>query len=186
MRISRFSRAGSATLNSASALLFRTAANFPQSVEIASAAGRSGVSHPHTCPSLPSLRDWKGAAVPKNQQAEIEVDRRRPKLERRGEDRRKESAAVAVERRQGERRAKVQRRRQIDPTTCERDYSDQEIEFMQALEAYKRSSGRMFPTCSEILEVIRNLGYVRLPKDATSPATDDATSTLLPTDAQQV
>ncbi|GAA4426353.1 hypothetical protein [Bremerella cremea] len=60
-----------------------------------------------------------------------------------------------------ERRAKVNRRRQIDPTTCERDYTNDEIEFMQALDAYKRSSGRMFPTCSEILEVIRGLGYSR-------------------------
>ncbi len=59
-------------------------------------------------------------------------------------------------------RRKKQRRRQIDPTTCERDYNGQEIEFMQALDAYKRSSGRMFPTCSEILEVIRDLGYVQL------------------------
>lgn len=33
---------------------------------------------------------------------------------------------------------------------------------MQALDAYKRSSGRMFPTCSEILEVIRSLGYIKL------------------------
>ena len=59
-------------------------------------------------------------------------------------------------------RRKVQRRRQIDPTTCERDYSDDEIEFMQAMDAYKRAAGRMFPTCSEVLEVVRSLGYVRL------------------------
>lgn len=58
-------------------------------------------------------------------------------------------------------RRKVARRRQIDPTTCERDYSNDEIEFMQAMDAYKRSSGRMFPTCSEILEVVRELGYIR-------------------------
>ena len=51
------------------------------------------------------------------------------------------------------------RRRKIDPTTCERDYSAEEREFMMAYEAYKRSSGRNFPTCSEILEVIRDLGY---------------------------
>ncbi len=61
-----------------------------------------------------------------------------------------------------ERRKKVQRRRQIDPTTCERDYTKDEIEFMNALDEYKRQSGRMFPTCSEVLEVIRALGYVRL------------------------
>ncbi|MCH7750885.1 MAG: hypothetical protein IH898_01850 [Planctomycetes bacterium] len=61
-----------------------------------------------------------------------------------------------------ERRKKVQRRRQIDPTTCERDYSVQEVDFMNAMEKYKRKSGRMFPTCSEVLEVIRDLGYVQL------------------------
>lgn len=61
-----------------------------------------------------------------------------------------------------ERREKVSRRRQIDPTTCERDYTGAEIEFMNALDDYKRKSGRMFPTCSEVLEVIRMLGYVQL------------------------
>ncbi len=62
-------------------------------------------------------------------------------------------------------RRKVQRRRQIDPTTCERDYTDDEIQFMHALDAYKRSSGRMFPTCSEILEVVRGLGYEKVDRD---------------------
>ncbi|MCY2981778.1 MAG: hypothetical protein NTU79_24220 [Planctomycetota bacterium] len=62
--------------------------------------------------------------------------------------------------------AKTQRRRQIDPTTCERDYSGDEVEFMQAMDAYKRQNGRMFPTCSEILEVIRDLGYSRPDRNA--------------------
>ena len=61
------------------------------------------------------------------------------------------------------RRKKVQRRRQIDPTTCERDYTMEEVEFMTALDEYKRNSGRMFPTCSEILEVLINLGYAKAP-----------------------
>jgi hypothetical protein len=99
--------------------------------------------------------------VAKNQRAEAENERR-AKSDRRGDDRRKQNTPVAVEKRQGERRVKVPRRRQIDPTTCERDYSNDEIEFMHALDAYKRANGRMFPTCSEILEVIRNLGYVRM------------------------
>lgn len=60
-----------------------------------------------------------------------------------------------------ERRAKVERRRQIDPTTCERDYSGDEVEFMKAMDDYKRRSGRMFPTWSEVLEVVRSLGYTR-------------------------
>lgn len=75
---------------------------------------------------------------------------------RSGEDRRKENKPVARERRE------VQRRRQIDPTTCERDYTSDEIEFMQALDQYKRTSGRMFPTCSEILEVLIGMGYRRV------------------------
>ena len=96
------------------------------------------------------------------------IDRRTSRDHRTGADRRVHSAPVAVERRTLERRAKVSRRRQIDPTTCERDYSPDEIEFMGAIDEYKRCSGRMFPTCSEVLEVIKSLGYVKCPKtDAT-------------------
>ncbi len=84
-------------------------------------------------------------------------------LDRRRDDRR--TADVdAVEMGATPRRRK-QRRRHIDPTTCERDYNDQEIEFMRAMDDYKHASGRMFPTCSEVLEVIRNLGYVQLDDD---------------------
>ncbi|MEX2317936.1 MAG: hypothetical protein WD669_12335 [Pirellulales bacterium] len=61
-----------------------------------------------------------------------------------------------------ERRKKVNRRRQIDPTTCERDYTDDEVEFMNAIDEYKHTSGRMFPTCSEVLEVLRGLGYLKM------------------------
>jgi hypothetical protein len=62
-------------------------------------------------------------------------------------------------------RPKKPRRRHIDPTTCERDYSEDEIEFMRAMDDYKRDAGRMFPTCSEVLEVIRSLGYFKLNDD---------------------
>lgn len=88
------------------------------------------------------------------------------------------SEVVTLDRRSGERRdgnpealdtgvmkeprRKKQRRRHIDPTTCERDYSEQEIEFMRAMDDYKQQSGRMFPTCSEVLEVVRSLGYFQL------------------------
>lgn len=57
------------------------------------------------------------------------------------------------------RRGKQDRRRQIDPTTCERDYSGAEVEFMRAMDDYKRKSGRPFPTWSEVLEVMLSLGY---------------------------
>lgn len=54
------------------------------------------------------------------------------------------------------------RRRFVDPTTCERDYSTDELEFMQAMQEYKKRSGRMFPTWSEVLEVLRSLGYRKI------------------------
>lgn len=97
--------------------------------------------------------------------SEVSMDRRSG-IERRQGDRRKATIPVANERRMGERRAKTPRRRQIDPTTCERDYTPEEVEFMRALDDYKRSSGRMFPTCSEILEVLRGLGYVKVQPDS--------------------
>lgn len=90
----------------------------------------------------------------------ITMDRRRPGSERRSGD--PEALDVGV---MENPRRKKQRRRHIDPTTCERDYSDPEIEFMRAMDDYKRRSGRMFPTCSEVLEVVRDLGYVRLDED---------------------
>ena len=84
----------------------------------------------------------------------VEMDRRRK--ERRLDDIGTDAPPVEPAKR------RKQRRRQIDPTTCERDYSNDEIAFMHALDDYKRRNGRMFPTCSEILEVVRAMGYVRL------------------------
>src|ERR1700730_673918 len=85
--------------------------------------------------------------------------------DRRGGDRRKQaerrqdSVPVARERRGGSERRQGERRRQVDPTTCERDYTDDEIEFMKSIDLYKRANRRPFPTWSEVLEVLRSLGY---------------------------
>ena len=54
------------------------------------------------------------------------------------------------------------RRRFVDPTTSEREYSEAEMEFMMAMNEYKQRSGRMFPTWSEVLEVLRGLGYEKV------------------------
>ncbi len=64
-------------------------------------------------------------------------------------------------------RRRQDRRRQIDPTTCERDYSDNEIEFMRSMDDYKRKSGRPFPTWSEVLEVLMSLGYRKVADPST-------------------
>lgn len=90
-------------------------------------------------------------------------------VDRRGTNRRKtvrrddtDSQPPQNEERRQTPRRKVERRRQIDPTTCERDYSDDEIDFMRAMDDYKRRSGRQFPTWSEVLEVLRSMGYRRV------------------------
>lgn len=78
------------------------------------------------------------------------------------QDRRKRNIPVAIERRKAnsaEKRRTSERRRQIDPTTCERDYTDEEIAFMKAMDQYKRDNRRPFPTWSEVLEVLVSLGY---------------------------
>ena len=98
--------------------------------------------------------------------------------DRRGNDRRKRAIPVALDRRTGgdRRELKGERRRQIDPTTCERDYNNDEIEFMKAMDQYKRANRRPFPTRSEVLEVLRSLGYrkteepTELPGLSTDPA----------------
>jgi len=98
-----------------------------------------------------------------DQSTEFVITDRRGTSRRAVADRRTGTSAVPFtgqERRVGSRR-KVERRRQIDPTTCERDYTDEEIEFMRAMDEYKRKAGRQFPTWSEVLEVLKGLGYKR-------------------------
>jgi hypothetical protein len=91
-------------------------------------------------------------------------DRRKPA------DRRKREIPVAEERRGGkDRRHLVERRRQVDPTTCERDYTEDEIIFMKAMDAYKRSNRRPFPTWSEVLEVLQALGYRKVAEPTILP-----------------
>jgi hypothetical protein len=120
------------------------------------------------------VKRTKGETAKSVGDEEVTIDRRRTGR-RQEESSRPAKTPPAVPKL--ERRQKVNRRRQIDPTTCERDYTEQEVEFMNALDEYKRKSGRMFPTCSEVLEVIRSLGYVKLATaesnarlDATAPA----------------
>lgn len=67
--------------------------------------------------------------------------------------------ATALARRAAEARHQSGRRTMVDPATCDRSYNSEELEFMQAMQDYKQSSGRMFPTWSEVLEVIVALGY---------------------------
>jgi len=86
-------------------------------------------------------------------------------------DRRKRNIPVATDRRAAnaaKARQESGRRRQIDPTTCD-DYSDDETDFMKAMDRYKRENRRPFPTWSEVLEVLRSLGYRKVAEPTELP-----------------
>ncbi len=84
-------------------------------------------------------------------------------------DRRKKHIPVAFERRTGSERRGVERRRQVDPTTCELDYTGEEVEFMRTMDVYKRLSGRQFPTWTEVLEVLHSMGYRKIAEPTAMP-----------------
>ena len=88
-------------------------------------------------------------------------------------DRRKRNIPVATDRRRAAnaaaKRASSERRRLIDPTTCERDYNDEETLFMKAMDRYKRENRRPFPTWTEVLEVHRSLGYRKVAEPTDLP-----------------
>jgi hypothetical protein len=81
---------------------------------------------------------------------------------REGQERRDRPAAAIPEiipAKSGERRAKKERRRRIDPTTFEKQYTDDELEFMNAVQQYKTQSGKSFPSHGDVLRVAARLGY---------------------------
>ena len=49
--------------------------------------------------------------------------------------------------------------RRANPATGDRHYTLDEMEFMNALAEFKRASGCVFPSCTDILDILRKLGY---------------------------
>jgi hypothetical protein len=71
-------------------------------------------------------------------------------------DRRQQQVAVPVERRSGvDRRQQPDRRRSIN----QYDLADEELEFVQAIHRFKERTGKAFPTWSDVLRILRELGY---------------------------
>lgn len=57
-------------------------------------------------------------------------------------------------------RAHRRRHRFADPHGSDyEDYSPDEVEFLMAMDAYKRDNRRPFPTWREVLDVLLELGY---------------------------
>jgi len=69
-----------------------------------------------------------------------------------------------------EKRVRKERRRRIDPTTFEKQYTDDELEFMNAMQRFKERTGKAFPTHGEVIKVAVTLGYRR-------PLDDEVTAT---------
>ena len=111
-----------------------------------------------------------------------EPDRRRSVLDRRtGLDRRRTDVQVSVERRSGpdrrqdkpetavDRRSGLERRRgpgirreEERRAAEEGEMTDEQFEFVTAVDSYKRRNKRPFPTLTEILEIIKALGYKKV------------------------
>ncbi len=95
-----------------------------------------------------------------------------------GHDRRGKETPAAVPKEHSDseprpqRRAKKERRKRIDPTTFEKQYTDDEMEFMNAMQRFKESSGKSFPTYREVLKVVAGLGYRRVITDPEPDWTD--------------
>ena len=95
-------------------------------------------------------------------------------IERRAADRRDDTG---LERRRGPGRRRTDDRRSAE----EGEMTTEQFEFVMAIETYKKLNKRMFPTWTEILEVVEQLGYRKVEKreiilqDVPEPALFDPT-----------
>ncbi len=92
-------------------------------------------------------------------------ERRRSVLDQRtGLDRRRKDVPVTVDRRKGlERRRGPGIRRDEDRRAAEEgEMTDEQFEFVMAVDRYKRANNRPFPTLTEILEIVKALGYRKI------------------------
>ena len=78
-----------------------------------------------------------------------------------GKERRRDVRRSVVDRRLGlERRRGPGRRRSDERKSAEEgQMSDEQFEFLMAIEEYKRKNARPFPTWTEVLELVKALGY---------------------------
>jgi hypothetical protein len=99
-----------------------------------------------------------------------------PTADRRGGDRRK---SVVDQRTDGgfeRRRGPGRRRSDFVKSADEGELTDEQFLFVKAVDAYKRTNQRPYPTWTEVLEVIRKLGYRKTaPMCVDLPAAQDWT-----------
>jgi hypothetical protein len=82
------------------------------------------------------------------------------------------STRTGLERRRGPGRRRTDFTRQAE----EGEMSNEQFLFVMAIDAFKRVNGKAFPTWTEVLEVIRKLGYRKtMPSELNLPNTEDWT-----------
>ena len=86
-----------------------------------------------------------------------EMDRRTGSDRRQQGERRKDEVQVPVNRRSGTDRRKTTRRTRRSINQYDMDADT--LEFVNAITRFKERTGRAFPTWSEVLEIVRELGY---------------------------
>jgi hypothetical protein len=80
---------------------------------------------------------------------------------RTGHDRRADAERDATPPDAPERR-RNDRRKRIDPTTFEKQYTPAELEFMNAMQEFKVRHAKTFPSHGDVLQVAYALGYRRV------------------------
>jgi hypothetical protein len=84
--------------------------------------------------------------------------KRRNNTERRNNEDRRQSVVdrrLGLDRRRGPGRRRTDERKSAE----EGQMSDEQFQFLMAIDEYKRTNTRLFPTWTEVLEVIKALGY---------------------------
>ncbi len=86
-----------------------------------------------------------------------------------GEERRAVDGRSKVDRRRGldRRRGPGRRRSDVRRSAEEGEMSDELLEFVMAIDDYKRANDRPFPSWSEIFEIVHYLGYRKVEKRGT-------------------
>jgi hypothetical protein len=135
----------------------------PLTVAYAPAEPRSPVMSDDNQETNQSSEEFDFSAFPRNtlfHDRRAGRDRRTTDASSPGRDDAAPRPAVPTERRQ-----KKERRRRIDPTTFDKQYTDDELEFMNAMQRFKEETSKAFPSYAEVLSVATRLGYRRLVLD---------------------
>ena len=128
--------------------------------------------NPIQTPQIPSTDAQEPDFVREVVDRRTGFDRRVKSCEEAGYDGPERRVATREERRTGlERRRGAGIRREEDRRSAEEgEMTQEQFEFIRAVEVYKRVNNKMFPTWTEVLEVMLQLGYRKVePREVDLP-----------------